>query len=44
MLLDALTGEKMMEALEGIDDTIKRHNVRFVRNPVLHSLVESTAN
>ena len=31
MLLDALTGEKMMEALEGIDDTIKRHNVRFVR-------------
>ena len=31
MLLDAFTDERLMEALEGIDDTIKRHNVRFVR-------------
>ena len=31
MLLDAFADEKLMEALEQIDDTIKRHNVRFVR-------------
>ncbi len=31
MQLDAFTDERLMEALEGIDDTIKRHNVRFVR-------------
>ena len=31
MLLDAFADEKLMEVLEQIDDTIKRHNVRFVR-------------
>jgi len=31
MLLDAFADEKLMETLEKIDDTIKRHNVRFVR-------------
>ncbi|MCY3903184.1 MAG: type I glutamate--ammonia ligase [Caldilineaceae bacterium] len=31
MQLDAFTDDRLMEALEGIDDTIKRHNVRFVR-------------
>ena len=31
MLLDAFADEELMEALERIDDTIKRHNVRFLR-------------